>query len=67
MSNIDFSTLTKNANNSFHQQRNQIKKVLRGDKVKCHQCQQLISLINSDNEQAQIGCNKGCTLINMDF
>lgn len=67
MTNIDFSSLNKNASNSFNHQRNQIKKVLRGDSVLCEQCKQPLTLIASDKAQAQIGCVKQCTLINMDI
>ena len=67
MTKIDFSALNKSASNSFHHQRNQIKKVLRGDVVLCEQCKQPLTLIASDKEQAKIGCSKGCTAINMDI
>lgn len=67
MTKLDFSALNKHSSNSFHQQRNQIKKVLRGDSVLCEQCKQPLILIASDKEQAQIGCEKQCTVINMDI
>jgi len=67
MTKLDFSAFNKNASNSFHQQRNQIKKVLRGDTVLCEHCNKPLALIASDKEHAQIGCTKGCTLINMDL
>jgi hypothetical protein len=67
MTKLDFSAFNKNAANSFNQQRNQIKKVLRGDNVLCEHCKQPLALIASDKAHAQIGCIKSCTIINMDL
>lgn len=66
MTKLDFSALNKNASTSFHQQRNLIKKVFKGDKVSCPTCNQPITMLNSNKEQVHIGCKKGCTAINMD-
>jgi len=67
MTQLDFSGINKKFANSFHQQRNQIKKVLRGDTVLCDQCNQPITLISSSKEQAFNGCKKGCTAIEMEI
>jgi len=67
MTKLDFSSINKNSANSFHQQRNQIKKVLRGDKVLCDTCNQPLALLSSTKEEARIGCNKNCTTINMEI
>lgn len=67
MTKLDFSVLNKASANSFNQQRNQIKKVLRGDKVQCEQCNQSLMLVSTTTEQAIISCKKGCTKIDMEI
>lgn len=67
MTKLDFSNINKKSADSFHQQRNQIKKVLHGDTVLCEQCNKSLALISSTKEQAIIGCKKGCTSIDMEI
>jgi len=67
MPKLDFSALNKQAANSFHQQRNLIKQVCRGDKVLCPDCQQLLTLMPSDNKVINIKCAKGCTAIELEL
>ncbi len=67
MTKLDFSNINKKSADSFHQQRNQIKKVLRGDTVLCEQCNQPLALISSTKDQALIGCQKSCTAIDMEI
>jgi len=67
MTKLDFSNINKKSANSFHQQRNQIKKVLRGDNVPCDTCNQPLALLSSTQEEAHIGCKKSCTMINMEI
>lgn len=66
MTKLDFSFINKEAAASFNQQRNLIKKVLKGQKVLCEQCNQPVLMTSSDKEQVSIGCSKGCTNIDMD-
>jgi len=66
MTKLDFSSFNKNAAASFHQQRNLIKQVLKGQSVLCKQCNHPITVTHSDKEQLGIGCTKGCTSITMD-
>jgi hypothetical protein len=67
MPKLDFSALNKQAANSFHQQRNLIKKVCRGDKVLCSHCQQPLVLKPPSNKVALISCTKGCTSIELEI
>lgn len=66
MKKLDFSALNKDAAASFNQQRNLIKKVLKGQQALCEYCNQSIVMTHSDKEQLSIGCTKGCTSITMD-
>lgn len=60
-------SFNKLTSDSFHQQKNFIKKVLAGRITKCPQCQQnlTINMSNSD-EQSTIRCVKKCTDIELD-
>ena len=67
MTKLDFSALNKNAADSYHQQRNLIKKVCKGELINCQHCQLIISLIPAQDGIAFIRCNKGCTNIELEL
>ncbi|MDP2560648.1 hypothetical protein [Psychrobium sp. 1_MG-2023] len=64
---IDFSQQNRDAANSFHQQRNIIKKVCRGEKVNCEHCQQVLTLTPPVEGVAYISCQKGCTKVELEL
>ena len=67
------STLQKNSKNSFAQQRQMMKKVMSGQTVLCHQCQQPLFLFTpesctaSNSKPPGVRCKKGCTDLQLDF
>jgi DNA-binding protein YbaB len=62
---MDFSALNKSAANSFNQQKSLIKMVLAGKKVKCNNCNTLIS-VHTGADSVMIKCEKDCTDIKLD-
>ncbi|PKH04717.1 hypothetical protein [Moritella sp. Urea-trap-13] len=71
MSKIDFSAINKSSSNSFHEQRNTIKKVCLGKTVLCPVCQQALKLLppknKNDASKTGVSCAKGCTFIELEF
>lgn len=67
MSKIDFSDLNKQTSDSFHAQRNLLKKVFKGEQVPCQHCQQSLALIPAQDGVAFVSCNKGCTKIELEL
>lgn len=67
MSKLDFSIVNKETSDSFHKQKNLIKKVLAGKTVACATCQQNLILVPKNQEgHAYINCQKGCTNIELE-
>ncbi|MFT7681241.1 hypothetical protein [Moritella dasanensis] len=71
MSKLDFSAINKSSSNSFHEQRNTIKKVCLGKTVLCPVCQQPLKLLppknKNDASKSGVSCVKGCTFIELEF
>jgi len=65
---MDFSNLNKQSANSFHKQKNLLKKLMQGQLVNCPHCKQTIKLyLPEDNVKPGARCAKGCTDIDLDF
>ena len=67
MTKIDFSQINKTAADSFNQQRNVIKRLAKGQKVLCDQCQQALTLTVLSEGESGVQCTKGCTQINLEL
>lgn len=68
MAKLDFSALNKQRADSFQQQRQLIKRVLRGERVVCQECQQSLSVVTTELEAENlIKCVRGCTSILLQF
>ncbi len=59
-------SLAKLSSQSFHQQKNFIKKVLAGRIVQCPHCQKNLSVYLTDQGESSIRCAKKCTDIALD-
>lgn len=70
-SGINFSGKNKASTKTFHDQRNIIKNICRGQTVLCLTCQKPLKLITPSKKQTDIKpgvrCDKGCTDIELDF
>jgi hypothetical protein len=65
-----FKTLEKQSADSFHKQKNTIKKVLAGKIVNCLVCKKPLAFqdnLKQKNQPAQLKCAKGCTDIELDI
>ncbi|MBQ4834158.1 hypothetical protein J8L70_12965 [Pseudoalteromonas sp. MMG010] len=62
---MDFSAINKQASNSFHRQRNILKKLAQGQEIQCDSCNKPLSLNlnNNDDNKGLISCQAGCTHI----
>ena len=62
-----FSSFNKITSDSFHQQKNFIKKVLAGKITQCPKCKQALKIhMSNTDEQSTIYCIKKCTDIELD-
>ena len=60
---MDFSNLNKQSANSFHKQKNLLKKLMQGQLVNCPHCKQTIKLyLPEDNVKARNNKNKNLTI-----
>lgn len=60
-------SFNKITSDSFHQQKNFIKKVLSGRITQCPECGQILKInMSNTNEQSTIRCAKQCTDIELD-
>lgn len=68
MSNLEqLKQFNKLTSDSFHKQKNFIKKVLGGKVTQCPTCQQSLSILMRDgDEMSHIQCQKKCTDIELD-
>ncbi len=65
---MDFSHINKQTSNSFHQQKNTIKKLMQGKTILCSHCNHPIKLYLPEDKQANgARCDKGCTNIALEF
>jgi hypothetical protein len=73
---LDFSQINGPAEKSFNDQKNLIKRVLKGSPSQCPSCQQTLKLqlppakkqpLNPTDKAAGIYCPKGCTDIELDM
>ncbi|MEH6396882.1 MAG: hypothetical protein V7783_18550 [Pseudoalteromonas sp.] len=62
---MDFSALTKKSSASFNQHKNLLKKLAKGQTVKCEVCQGILTLDLKTQQPGQgvAKCPKGCTEI----
>ncbi|KTF09808.1 MAG: hypothetical protein ACPG5Z_11880 [Pseudoalteromonas sp.] len=62
---MDFSALTKKSSASFNQHKNLLKKLAKGNTVKCEKCQGILTLDLKTPKPGQgvAKCPKGCTEI----
>uniref|UniRef100_UPI00301D96A9 hypothetical protein n=1 Tax=Staphylococcus aureus TaxID=1280 RepID=UPI00301D96A9 len=62
---MDFSALTKKSSESFNQHKNLLKKLAKGQTVKCEHCQGVLTLDLKTPKPGQgvARCAKGCTEI----
>lgn len=71
MTKLDFSAINKTSAQSFHSQKNLIKKIGRGETVLCSTCQQPLRLVTAQQGKPDlkpgISCAKGCTEIELEF
>lgn len=60
---MDFSKLNKKASDSFHKQRNMLKKLAQGKTLKCEKCNGVLTLNLATTEAGKgvIRCKQGCT------
>ncbi len=67
MAKLDFSGVNKSTSQSFHKQKDIIKKVLSGKSVVCENCAQTLSLVPKNAAgHAYVNCIKGCTNIELE-
>lgn len=63
-----FKALKKSSSDSYHQQKNMIKKIMLGQPVKCKTCNQSIKLTPANDEHLTLlTCPKGCTDIQLEI
>ena len=63
MAKLDFSALNKAATKSFNEQRNVIKKIGKGETVRCQTCGSALVLTVSETQTPGVRCDTGCTNI----
>jgi len=66
---MDFSGLNKKASDSFHQQRNMLKKLAQGKTLKCEKCANILTLDLATSEPGKgvVKCKQGCTDIALEL
>ena len=66
---MDFSGLNKKASDSFHQQRNMLKKLTQGKTLKCEKCANILTLDLATSEPGKgvVKCKQGCTDIALEL
>ncbi|NMM42572.1 hypothetical protein [Pseudoalteromonas arctica] len=66
---MDFSALTKRSSASFNQHKNLLKKLAKGQAVKCEVCQGILTLDLKTQQPAKgvAKCPNGCTEIVLDL
>jgi hypothetical protein len=66
---MDFSEINKKASESFHQQRNILKKLAQGRTIKCEVCNMPLNLNLNTNkaDKGHVNCKKGCTDIMLEL
>ncbi|WDE06612.1 hypothetical protein SG34_006790 [Thalassomonas viridans] len=63
-----FSRLQKSSSDSFHRQKALLKKVMAGKKTPCPVCGETLALAQAKAaEKLKVGCQKGCTDIELDI
>ncbi|MCL1048557.1 hypothetical protein L2755_02765 [Shewanella abyssi] len=71
MAKMDFSVINDTTAKSFHEQKNLIKRVFKGNTVLCQTCKQALEMKlpvkGRDETVAGIRCKKGCTDIELDM
>ncbi|TMP69498.1 hypothetical protein CWB76_13100 [Pseudoalteromonas sp. S1609] len=66
---MDFSELTKKSNTSFNHHKNLLKKLAKGNTVRCEKCQCILTLDLNPPKLGQgvVKCPNGCTEIILDL
>ncbi|MBH0058928.1 hypothetical protein I6F65_18455 [Pseudoalteromonas sp. SWXJZ94C] len=66
---MDFSVLNKKTSDSFHKQRNMLKKLGQGKTIKCEKCDGVLKLDLATDESSKgvVKCKQGCTNIMLEL
>lgn len=67
MTKLDFSQINKSSAQSFHKQKNLIKKIGKGQTVLCSVCQKPLKLTVATDAETGIVCETGCTKIDLEL